>query len=290
MQRLIYYIIYPLFWLLSLLPLSVLYFFSDIIFVFVYAIVGYRKQVVRDNLRLAFPKKSAEEKKVIEKKFYHHLCDLALESIKSISISEIEINKRFKIKTMEVLDDLYAKDKSVLLLCGHYASWEWSGIINKWMPYKGYAVYKQLRNPQINGLLKRLRGRYGGDIVSNKKIVPILFRNKRDGIKALTLFLSDQTPKVSSAKHADTFMGVKVPVFTGAEELSKKLDTAVVYLKIEKVKRGYYEASFITLTEDAPSVPDYQITRQFLDQVETQIKEAPAYYLWSHKRWKHRIN
>jgi len=290
MQRLIYYIIYPLFWLLSLLPLSVLYFFSDIIFVFVYAIVGYRKKVVRDNLRLAFPKKSAEEKKVIEKKFYHHLCDLAVESIKSISISEIEINKRFKIKTMEVLDDLYAKDKSVLLLCGHYASWEWSGIINKWMPYKGYAVYKQLRNPQINGLLKRLRGRYGGDIVSNKKIVPILFRNKRDGIKALTLFLSDQTPKVSSAKHADTFMGVKVPVFTGAEELSKKLDTAVVYLKIEKVKRGYYEASFATITEDAPSLPDYQITRQFLDQVEAQIKEAPAYYLWSHKRWKHRIN
>jgi KDO2-lipid IV(A) lauroyltransferase len=191
---------------------------------------------------------------------------------------------------MEVLNDLYAKDKSVLLLCGHYASWEWSGIINKWMPYKGYAVYKQLRNPQINGLLKRLRGRYGGDIVSNKKIVPILFRNKRKDIKSLTLILSDQTPKVSMAKHVDTFMGVVVPVFTGAEALSKKLDTAVVYLKIEKVKRGYYEASFTTITEDAPSLPDYQITRKFLDQVEAQIKEAPAYYLWSHKRWKHRLN
>jgi KDO2-lipid IV(A) lauroyltransferase len=242
MQRLIYYIIYPLFWLLSLLPLRILYFFSDILFVVVYLIVGYRKKVVRENLTLAFPKKSEEDKKIIEKKFYHHLCDLAVESIKSISISEIEINKRFKINTMEVLNDLYLKDKSVLLLCGHYASWEWSGIINKWMPYKGYAVYKQLRNPQINGLLKRLRGRYGGDIVSNKKLVPILFRNKRDGIKALTLFLSDQTPKVSMAKHIDTFMDVKVPVFTGAEALSKKLDTAVVYLKIVKVKRGYYEA------------------------------------------------
>jgi KDO2-lipid IV(A) lauroyltransferase len=290
MQRLIYYIIYPLFWLLSLLPLRILYFFSDILFVVVYLIVGYRKKVVRENLTLAFPKKSEEDKKIIEKKFYHHLCDLAVESIKSISISEIEINKRFKINTMEVLNDLYLKDKSVLLLCGHYASWEWSGIINKWMPYKGYAVYKQLRNPQINGLLKRLRGRYGGDIVSNKKIVPILFRNKRDGSKALTLFLSDQTPKVSMAKHIDTFMDVKVPVFTGAEALSKKLDTSVVYLKIVKVKRGYYEASFTTITEDAPSLPDYQITRQFLDQVEAQIKEAPAYYLWSHKRWKHRIN
>jgi KDO2-lipid IV(A) lauroyltransferase len=139
-------------------------------------------------------------------------------------------------------------------------------------------------------LLKRLRGRYGGDIVSNKKIVPILFRNKRKDIKSLTLILSDQTPKVSMAKHVDTFMGVVVPVFTGAEALSKKLDTAVVYLKIEKVKRGYYEASFTTITEDAPSLPDYQITRKFLDQVEAQIKEAPAYYLWSHKRWKHRLN
>ncbi|MFT5077795.1 MAG: KDO2-lipid IV(A) lauroyltransferase [Planctomycetota bacterium] len=290
MQRLIYYIIYPLFWILSLLPLPILYFFSDITSFVVYAVVGYRKKVIRDNITLAFPEKTAEEKKIIEKKFYHHLCDLAVESIKSISISEIEINKRFKINTMEVLNDLYAKDKSVLLLCGHYASWEWSGIINKWMPYKGYAVYKQLRNPQINGLLKRLRGRYGGDIVSNKKIVPILFRNKRKDIKSLTLILSDQTPKVSMAKHVDTFMGVVVPVFTGAEALSKKLDTAVVYLKIEKVKRGYYEASFTTITEDAPSLPDYQITRKFLDQVEAQIKEAPAYYLWSHKRWKHRLN
>lgn len=290
MQRVIYYIIYPLFWLLSLLPLPVLYVISDVFYLFVYSLFGYRKKVVRGNIAMAFPKKTEEERKKIEKKFYHHLCDLVVESIKSISISEKEINKRFKILNMEVLQTLYEKDKSVLLLCGHYASWEWSGIINAHMPYKGYAVYKKLRNPQINDLVKRLRGKYGGEIVSNKQIVSTLFRNKRDGVKSLTLFLSDQSPKVSSAKHADTFMGIKVPVFTGAEELSKKLDAAVVYLRIEKKKRGHYEASFKKIVEDAPKLPDYQITRQFLDQVETQIKEEPAYYLWSHKRWKHRVN
>ncbi len=290
MQQFGYYIVYPLIWLLSKLPLPVLYVFSDILYFFVYMLFGYRKKVVRGNIIMAFPKKNEAEIKRIEKKFYHHLCDLVVESIKSISISETEINKRFTIENMEVLNDLYAKDKSVLLLCGHYASWEWSGIINRWMPYKGYAVYKTLRNPKINELLVRLRGKYGGDIVSNRKIVPILFRNKRDGVKSLTLMVTDQTPKISSAKHADTFMGIKVPVFTGAEELSKKLDCAVVYLRIEKKKRGHYKATFKTLTDKAPSLPDYQITRLFLDEVEGQIKTAPAFYLWSHKRWKHRID
>ncbi|EDM43430.1 putative lipd A biosynthesis related exported protein [unidentified eubacterium SCB49] len=290
MQKIIYYIIYPLFWLLSLLPLSVLYVFSDIFYLIAYRLIGYRKKVVRANIAMAFPKKNEVERKTIEREFYHHLCDIVVESIKSISISETEINNRFKILNMEVLNDLYAKDKSVLLLCGHYASWEWSGIINKWMPYKGYAVYKPLRNKKINDLVRDLRGKYGGDIVSNKKIVPILFRNKRDAVKSLTLFLSDQSPKKSNARHADTFMGIKVPVFTGAEELSKKLDTAVVYLKIEKKKRGYYEASFKTLAENTGHIPDYQVTRMFLNEVENQIHEAPAYYLWSHKRWKHKMD
>lgn len=290
MQKLIYYIVYPIFWLLSLLPLPVLYFLSDFFYLFVYSVFGYRRKVVRANIAMAFPQKNEADRKIIEKKFYHHLCDIVVESIKSISLSEKEINKRFKILNMEVLNDLYQKDKSVFLLCGHYGSWEWSGIINKWMPYKGYAVYKKLRNPQINSLVKRLRGKYGGEIVSNKNIVSTLFRNKRDGIKSLTLMVTDQTPKVSSAKHADTFMGIKVPVFTGAEELAKKLDYAVVYLRIEKRKRGYYEASFTSLTEQALNIPNYQITRLFLDQVEAQINEEPAYYLWSHKRWKHRVD
>lgn len=244
--------------------------------------------MVYSNLELVFPEKTPLERKQIAKAFYQHLCDIIFETIKNLTISEKEITQRFKFENLELLDTLYKKDKSVLLMCAHYASWEWSGILGKFMDFKGVAVYKKINNQYFDRLVKKIRGRFGATIVANTKIVPTLFRNFKKGEKTCTLILSDQTPRVEAAKHRDTFMDIDVPVFTGSEELAKRLDFAVVYLKVEKVKRGYYSATFVPLTEDPKSIPDYQLTRMFLTEIEKQIKEAPAYYLWSHKRWKHR--
>lgn len=286
MHRLLYILAYPFLWLLSILPMGLLYVKSSVLYFFGYYVFGYRRKVVKDNLKLVFPDHSQEERNRIAKKFYKHLCDIIFETIKNLTISEKEVTRRFRYENLEVLDELYGKDKSVLLMCGHYASWEWSGILTRQMPYKGYAVYKKLDNPYFDRMVKKIRGRFGASIVTNKKIVKELFRKNKEGEKSLTLILSDQTPKIGDFKHRDTFMGINVPVFTGTEELAKKLNFATVYLKVRKVKRGYYSATFVPLTENSTKFEDFEITRKFLDEIEKQIGEAPEYYLWSHKRWK----
>lgn len=288
MQRLLYILVYPLWWGISILPMSVLYILSDIFFFLSYYVIGYRRKVVKENLALALPDKTDKERKQIAKEFYVHLSDILVETVKSLTISEKEISRRFQFENPDLLQELYDQDKSVLLMCGHYASWEWSGILTKHMPYKGLAVYKQLRNPNFDRLVRKIREKFGGEIVNNKQIVTKLFRMHRDKQKSLTLILSDQTPKISDYKHVDTFMGIRVPVFVGTEELAKRLGQIPVYLHVEKVKRGYYSARFIPLTMEPKNIPDYEITRMFLDEIEKQIHKAPAYYLWSHKRWKHR--
>ncbi|HLS12095.1 MAG TPA: hypothetical protein VK050_08030 [Flavobacteriaceae bacterium] len=288
MQRLLYILVYPIWWGVSILPMPVLYILSDVFFFLTYYVIGYRRKVVKENLALTLPNKTEQERKQIAKEFYAHLCDILVETIKSLTISKKEINRRFKFENPEILQKLYDQDKSVLLMCGHYASWEWSGIVTQHMPYDGLGVYKELRNPYFDKMVKSIREKFGGEIVSNKQIVTKLFRMHRDNQKSLTLILSDQTPKLTDYKHVDTFMGIRVPVFVGTEELAKRLGHIPVYLHVEKIKRGHYSARFIPLTMEPESIPDYGITRMFLDEIEKQIHKAPAYYLWSHKRWKHR--
>ncbi len=268
------------------MPMRILYLKSTALYFLVYYIVGYRKKVVKDNLVLVFPEKTQKERDYIAQQFFKHLCDIIFETIKAFTISEKEIRKRFVVTNAEILDNYYQNDRSILLMAGHYGNWEWSGILNKLMQHQAHAVYKPLDNKQFDALVKKTREHFGGIIVSNKKIVGVLFRKWKKGIKTLTYILSDQTPKLGAFKHRDTFMGIDVPMFTGTEELAKKLDFSVLYLKVEKVKRGYYTATFIPLVDNPKEYPDFQITRMFFDALEAQIREKPEFYLWSHKRWK----
>ena len=263
-----------------------LYIKSYFLYLILYYIIGYRKNVVLSNLKLIFPEKSKEEQMIIAKRFYRHLCELIFETIKSITISEKEISKRYQFENLDLIEEYDKKNKSILLMCGHYANWEWCSILNKKMNQQGFGVYKPLANQYFDQMVKKIRGRYGGTIVSNKNVVTKLFRNAKKGVNTVTLILSDQTPKPGAFKHRDTFMGIDVPVFTGTEELAKTLDFIPVYLKVRKVKRGYYSTRFVTLSDHPKEMGDYMITRKFLDEIEKQIHEAPQYYLWSHKRWK----
>ncbi|WP_347374563.1 lysophospholipid acyltransferase family protein [Aequorivita sp. Q41] len=286
MQRLLYILVYPILWMHSILPMRILYIKSTALYFLVYYVIGYRKKVVKDNLALVFPEKTQEERNRIAQNFFKHLCDIIVETIKALTISEKEIRKRFVVTNAEILDSYYQNNRSILLMAGHYGNWEWSGILNKLMQHQAHAVYKPLDNKQFDALVKKTREHFGGIIVSNKKIVGVLFRKWKKGIKTLTYILSDQTPKLGGFKHRDTFLGIDVPMFTGTEELAKKLDFSVLYLKVEKVKRGYYTATFVPLVDNPKEYSDFQITRMFFDSLEEQIKEKPEYYLWSHKRWK----
>jgi len=288
MQLVAYILIYPLFWAISILPFRLLYFFSDILYFFFFKIFGYRRKVVRANLLLCFPEKSEKERKDIEKKFYHHLFDMLVESIKSLTISEAEMKKRYVFTNVEVIHNFEKQNRSIVVMCAHYASWEWVFILQVYVNHTGYAVYKRLSNKYFDKLVKKIRAKYNSFLITNKETIEVLTRQKEKGELTLNGFISDQSPKFEKAHHWKKFLGVVVPMHTGAEVLAKNLDMSVVFLKTKKIKRGYYESTFTTIAENPNDFKDYEITDIFFDLVEKQIKEAPEYYLWTHKRWKHR--
>lgn len=288
MQFLIYCLAYPLIWFISILPFRLLYMFSDVVFFFVYHVFGYRKKVVNDHLTMVFPEKSDAEIKTITLKFYHHFCDMLVEALKSLSITEKEMNERFKFTNIEEIRQYEKLNKSIMLMCGHYGSWEWIFILQKHVSHKGYAVYKKLQNPYFDALIKRIRAKYNSDLITTREAYHILNETTKRGELTINGFVADQTPTMGSARYWGEFLGVKVPIHIGAEVLAKKLDMAVVFFAVKRIKRGYYETTFHTITKDPNSFPDYQITDEYMKLVEKQIYEAPEYYLWTHKRWKHR--
>lgn len=287
MQFLAYILIYPLLWFISILPFRILYIVSDGLFVLLYHVIGYRKKVVKSNLKLVFPDKTETELNSIQKKFYKHLCDMFLEMAKTMTISEKSLKQRFKIKNPEALQYLEGLNKSAILIFGHYASWEWSIVIQNYINFKGLAVYKRLANRYFDKLVKNIRSKFNTDLISTKETIHTITENEAKGIKSIIGFLSDQSPRLTKDVYWGTFMGIEVPCFTGAERLAKKLDLTTAYLKVNKVKRGYYEAEVIMLAENPSIYNDYELTDLFLREVEKQIYEAPEYYFWTHKRWKH---
>jgi KDO2-lipid IV(A) lauroyltransferase len=288
MQLITYLFLYPIVWLISILPFRLLYILSDIIYVIIYYVIGYRKKTVRENIALALPKLSEKERIRIEKKSFQHLCDMFLEMIKTMSLSDKEINSRFVFTNLDVYTELEKKDKSIALLCAHYASYEWVVSINKKIKFQGFAIYKKINNRYFDKLVKNIRSKFKATLITTKETIPTIVHNHSHSILGLYGFASDQSPKISSVFHWNTFMGIEVPIHTGAEMLAKKYNMNAIFLKVKKVKRGYYEATFELLSDSIEKVPDYQITDRFLKLVEAQIYEAPEYYLWTHKRWKHR--
>ncbi len=288
MQFLLYLVLYPLLWCLSILPFRLLYIVSDFSYLVVYYIIGYRKKTVRNNLALAFPDLSREQRLSIEKKSFRHLCDMFLEMIKTMTISEEEMSRRFKFTNLEVYHNLEKKQKSIALLCGHYASYEWVISMNKHITFNGYAIYKRIANRHFDKLVRDIRSRFKAYLITTKETIPMIQKNQAEGILGLYGFASDQSPKASKAFHWADFMGIRTPVHTGAEMLAKKFDMNVVFLRVEKIKRGFYEATFEEMVANPREVPDYGITEMFLKGVEKQIRNAPEFYLWTHKRWKHK--
>ena len=288
MQFLIYILTFPFLWMVSILPFRIFYWFSDFIYIIVYYVIGYRKKIVKANLVLALPHLSDKERLIIEKKSYHHMCDMFLEMIKTMTISAAEMNRRFVVTNIELVKEYEVKGKSTVLLASHYASWEWLLSVNEKTSFKGIGVYKKIANTYFDKLIRDIRSKYNAELVETKHTIPLIAENQKKGILSMYGLASDQSPKLNRAFHWDSFMGVEVPVHTGAEMLAKKYDLNVLFVKVKKLKRGFYEATFIPITDDPRSIPDFEITNIFLREVEKQIIDAPEYYFWTHKRWKHK--
>lgn len=291
MQRLLYLLVYPLLWGISKLPYRTFYLFSDGVFFMIYYIVEYRKKVVLENLQLAFPEKSMDDIKHIRKKFYHHFCDIFLEMIKTISMSEEELKQRFVLKNPGELKRLEAQGKSYVIMLGHYNSYEWlTSLKLQGMTYKAFGIYKKIKNPYFDKLIRNLRGKFDTEMIDKNDIPRKMIENRNNNVLASYGMIADQSPKLRSSNYWLSFFKHQVPVFIGSEKMAKRLDLAVTYLKIEKSKRGFYEAELIALSDEPQRVEDYKITDHYFELLENQIRKNPANYLWTHKRWKHAKN
>ena len=288
MQLVVYLLVYPLLWLISRLPFRMLYIISDGVYLILYRVFGYRKKVVRSNLKLVFPEKSELEIKSIEKKFYKHLCDMFLEMIKTMGIGNDQLQKRFVFTNIDVLHRLEDQNKSIMLMFPHYASWEWVIALDKHIASKGYAIYQKIGNKYFDRLVRDIRQKFGTTLISTKATKEIVAKNKEMGQLSMYGILSDQSPMVKKTHLWTPFMGITVPAHTGAELLCNKLDLPAVYLKVKKLKRGHYQGSFKVLAENPREMKEFELTKAFLNEVENSIREAPEYYFWTHKRWKHK--
>ncbi|WP_196892533.1 lysophospholipid acyltransferase family protein [Aureivirga marina] len=287
MQLIVFILVYPIIWLISILPFPLLYLLSDVLFFLLYYVIGYRKKVVFNNLKLAFPEKSHKELKNIEKKFYSHFVDIFLEMMKTFTISGKEINKRYKFKNIELLKELEKKNKTVIVMGSHYANWEWMAHLARFLDFEGFAAYTKIGNPYFDKAIKNTRGRFNTNLVPSTRIKRKVQDNFENNILSIYGLLSDQSPQLKKANYWSTFLGVKVPIFVGTEVMAKKYDFAVVYINVEKIKRGYYEATFKTITEEPNSVENFKITDTYISLLEKQIRNKPEYYFWTHKRFKH---
>ena len=288
MNFIIYALTYPFVWLLSILPFKVLYIISDFISFVLFYIIGYRKKVVLENLQQAFPEKTLDELLEIRKKFYRHFIDVFIEMIKTFTVSKEEIYKRYTFTNIEFFNELYKDGKSVILVGPHYANWEWIMSLDSFTDYKGYAAFSLIKNKYFNNKILQSRAQFGTNLIATTKVSSEMNNNNKNNIQAAYGLLSDQSPRIKKTFYWTDFFGVKVPVHTGAEMLTKKYNMNMVYIDTVKVKRGYYETTFSLISSNSTNQSEYPLTDQFLQKVEDRVQKQPEYYLWTHNRFKHK--
>lgn len=270
----------------SFLPLGVLYFISSVIAFLTYHLVRYRRKVVRQNLKAAFPEKSDKEIRSIEIGFYKHFCDFIMESIKAISISEKQLARRTSIKNPELIEKFYAANKNLIVTCGHYNNWEFYALsLPKLLKYKTYSVYQPLKNTFYDKILYNSRVRNGMTLIKTRDLLP--FFSEPNNEKRMVIIVNDQSPSNIQTAHWNTFLNQPTGWNIGPEKLAKKYDYAVLFGYSKRIRRGYYEVEFSTISENPAVMPDGAITNAYSKILEDLIISNPRFWLWSHKRWKH---
>ena len=288
MQFVFFILSYPFIWLLSRLPMRILYLKSSFFYLVIYYIVGYRKKIVLENLKLSFPEKTNKDLKRIQKKFYKHFVDLFIESIKAFSISEKEIRKRYTYKNPELVNKYAAEGRSIAMMGAHLANWEWSINMPLFLEINGFGAYTKLQNKYFEKKVRKSRQNFGFKGYKTSDLIKGMQQNFTNKKQGLYILLSDQSPRPKKAYYWRDFLGIKVPVHTGAEMLSKRFDMVVINYVAKKVKRGYYEIEFQLITDNPKTFEDYKITDLYTALTEKNIKQQPELYLWTHKRFKHR--
>jgi len=243
-----------------------------------------------DNLRNSFPEKTEKERWQIARKFYLFMCDLFIETLKVTNIDTPQINRRMKFSNPEILHDLYNKGKQLIYVPGHYGNWEWLASMATIMPYHHATLYRPLKNKIFDQFFYDMRTKHGTDAFPSKTAVRSINQYRQNKQLTAICFLSDQSPQRAAIHHWTTFMNQDTPVYLGAEKFAKRYNMAVCYYEVRRVKRGYYEVDITLITENAAETADFEITNRHVQLLEETIRRNPQYWLWSHRRWKHKRN
>lgn len=273
---------------LSLLPLRILYLFTDFFYILIILFIPYRKKVVHGNLKRSFRDKTDKEIRTIERKFYRHFTDLLAEGIKNLTISKEQLSKRLVVKNTEIMDKLYKEKKSVLLVSGHYNNWEWLITSqNNLFSHQAMGIGMPLTSKFWDKKINERRSRYGMKVVNVKNFKTAIEAEKNNPIAILVL--SDQSPGDSRKSYWMDFLNQQTAVLFGAEQMANEYNFAVVFFAMKKVKRGYYEMDLSLISDEPKAMKWGEITEQHAKMLEKEIVAAPEFWIWSHKRWKRDI-
>ena len=286
MEKAISRLKYLPFYALSILPMSALYLFSDGLYILAYYVIGYRRKVVRGNLENAFPKKEKKEIIGIEKKFYRHFCDVAVEAIKTLTISEKEVKKRLVVRNPEMLYQFLNDHQSILMYTAHQGNWEWLVYLPVYLKYPAYTFYRPLQNRYFNNLILIIRERFGVNCVDARKGYRTVLNQKRDKLPVINCVIGDQSPSGRDKKKWIRFFNKDTAFFVGAEKIAEKTSAAVLFPCFIKVKRGRYELQFEEVEKKWAKDRTFSIINGYAALLEEAISNHPELWLWSHRRWK----
>ncbi len=288
MNRISYYLTQPFIYLISLCPFFLLYGISDITFLLVYYVIGYRKKIVYENLRNSFPDKSEKEIKHIQLNYYRYLCDLGLETLKTLTISREKSLKHCYLtpETVDLFNRYYTENKSVIIVLGHLGNWEWAGnAFSLQCKHQLYVIYHPFTNPLFDKLIIKTRTRFGTQLIPMKDTFRQMTKNKT--VCSATAFIADQTPSPENA-HWTTFLNQETAVFKGTELMANRFNYPVIFIQVERVRRGYYAVKAEAQTEHPADTARGYISEWHTQVLEKCINLKPETWLWSHRRWKHK--
>ena len=274
------------FYAFSVLPFPVLYVVSDIFFFLVFYVFKYRRSVVQENIKNSFPEKKEEERRVIEKKFYKHLCDVVVETLKHLTLSKKSLRKRFLPLKDKVFDEYLKKKKNIILYTAHLGNWEWLASLSFDKKYKTFTFYQKLSSKYFNELMSLSRERFSVQAVESARGYRALATQKKEGVPIAVCMIGDQCPHEQSEKYWLDFLHQDTPFFVGVDKIAKKIEFSVFSLFVKKLRRGYYKPEVRFISDGVIYKDNYTIVEKYALFLEEAIQSQPHTWLWTHKRWK----
>lgn len=287
-MKILYFLFTVVAWLISRLPFALLYGLSDVTSLLLYYVIRYRRKVVNLNLHRAFPEKSEKELRAIERKYFRHLADIILETIKIQGMTAQGIRKRLSVLNYDVIEIFRKQRRSIIVASGHLGNWEWFGPYwSTFHEFNSYAVVKPLTDEFFEQYMVRTRLKFAEKgLIDFRKAFREMIAMKND--LCFTLILGDQTPTKDEINYWTTFLNQETAVFLGIEKIAKFLDQPVVFMDLYRTKRGHYQVEFSLITDTPKETAEYEITEAHVRKLEEVIRKRPYNWLWSHRRWKHK--